>query len=171
MNPEESRPTGKAASGDTSTRKLEHQVSSTPYPRRFGYPKYFAALKGRQVPSLQLEGILSSTVHHFLLECQPKHLHVTFSMQPPDERLFHAMVTDVSCSHIRIRSESCICKVHFLIPLNQPLAPIRILSLTVHTSLKHLFQSFGCISSTQEKLFLWGRIDLAPPPAPSNTPS
>jgi len=125
------------------------------------------ALKGRQVPSLHLDGVIPSTVHRFILDCQPKQLHIAFSMQPPDERLFPAVVTNMSCSHIQIGSESCFCKVHFPIPLNQPFAPIRILSLTMHIYLEHLFHLFDGISLTLEELFLSGRIDLVPPPTKS----
>ena len=125
-----------------------------------------AALKGCRVPSLNLEGVLPSTVHRLILDSQPNHLHITFSMQPPNERLFPAVVTNMSCTHIRIRSESCFCTVHFPIPLNRPLAPIRILTLTMHISLEHLFQLFDGISSTLEELFLSGRIDPVPPPKP-----
>jgi len=120
------------------------------------------ALKGRQVPSLHLEGAIPPTVNQLILECQPKQLQITFFMQPPNEGLFPAMVTNMSCDHLQISSESCFCKVHFPIPLNQALAPIRILSLTMHTYLDHLFQLFDFISSTLEELSLSGRIDLIP---------
>ena len=121
-----------------------------------------AALKGRQVPSLHLEGVIPSTVHRLILECQPKQLHITFSMQPPNEGLFPAIVTNMSCRHLQISSELCFCKAHFPIPLNQPLAPIRILSLTMHTHIDHLFQLLDFISPTLEELSLSGRIDLVP---------
>lgn len=122
------------------------------------------ALKGRQVPSLHLEGAIPATVQQLILECQPKQLHIAFSVQPPNEGLFPAMITNMSCNHIQISSESCFCKVHFPIPLNQALAPIRILSLTTHTYFDHLFQLLNLISSTLEELSLSGRIDLVPTP-------